>query len=56
MTLIQEKYYRLNTVEIRIPPLRERKEDIIPLTEHFLEKFKRKYNNKIEGKREGMVG
>jgi len=42
-------YYRLNTVEIRIPPLRERKEDIIPLTEHFLEKFKRKYNKKIEG-------
>ncbi len=31
--------YRLNTVMIRIPPLRERKEDIIPLAEHFLLSF-----------------
>ncbi len=31
--------YRLNTVMIRIPPLRERKEDIIPLAEHFLMSF-----------------
>lgn len=29
-------YYRLNTLEFRIPPLRERPEDIAPLTEHFL--------------------
>ncbi|MBS1719802.1 MAG: sigma-54-dependent Fis family transcriptional regulator [Armatimonadetes bacterium] len=31
--------YRLQVIEIHIPPLRERKEDIIPLAEHFLAKF-----------------
>lgn len=36
--------YRINTVEIQIPPLRERKEDIELLSEHFLTIYKRKYN------------
>ncbi len=36
--------YRINTVEIQIPPLRERKEDIELLSEHFLAIYKRKYN------------
>ena len=35
--------YRLNTIQIELPPLRNRKEDIILLAEHFLEKFKSKY-------------
>ncbi|MCK4235587.1 MAG: sigma 54-interacting transcriptional regulator [Candidatus Krumholzibacteria bacterium] len=35
-------YYRLNVVPITIPPLRERKEDILPLIEHFLEKHSKK--------------
>lgn len=35
-------YYRLNVITIRIPSLRERKEDILPLAEFFLEKMKRK--------------
>lgn len=39
----QDLLYRINTVEIIIPPLRERKEDIPLLTEIFLEKFKTKY-------------
>jgi len=40
--LIEEKqfrndlYYRLNTINIEIPPLRDRREDILPLAEHFL--------------------
>ncbi len=38
----QDLYYRLNVVPINIPPLRERKEDILPLTEHFLEKYSAK--------------
>ena len=40
----QDLLYRINTVEIRIPPLRERKEDIQLLAEYFLEIFKKKYN------------
>jgi DNA-binding NtrC family response regulator len=35
--------FRLNTVEIEIPPLRERREDIAPLVEHYLEHYTRKY-------------
>ena len=36
-------FYRLNVIPIKIPPLRQRKEDIIPLTLHFLNKFNRKH-------------
>ncbi|MBI4753146.1 sigma-54-dependent Fis family transcriptional regulator [Candidatus Desantisbacteria bacterium] len=42
-------YYRLNVMDIYIPPLRERKEDIAPLAKYFLEKHSRKANKKIEG-------
>lgn len=37
--LREDLYYRLNVIPIHIPPLRERKEDIIPLAEYFLEKI-----------------
>jgi transcriptional regulator with PAS, ATPase and Fis domain len=40
----QDLLYRINTVEISIPPLRERREDIPLLAEHFLNITKRKYN------------
>ncbi|RPI72421.1 MAG: sigma-54-dependent Fis family transcriptional regulator [Ignavibacteriales bacterium] len=40
----QDLLYRINTVEIRIPPLRERKEDIRLLAEYFLDIFRKKYN------------
>ena len=39
----QDLYYRLSVFTIEIPPLRDRKEDIIPLAEYFLEKFAREY-------------
>lgn len=41
--------FRLNTVEIRVPPLRERREDIPALAAHFLSKYSARYNKKIEG-------
>jgi len=40
----QDLLYRINTVEIHIPALRERREDIQLLAEHFLSTYKRKYN------------
>jgi len=40
----QDLLYRINTVEILLPPLRDRLEDIPVLTEHFLKKVAKKYN------------
>lgn len=45
----EDLYYRLNVMDIYIPPLRDRKEDIIPLSRHFLEKHAKKANKKIDG-------
>ncbi len=43
----QDLLYRINTVEIDIPPLRERAEDIPLLADHFLKIFSKKYNKKV---------
>ena len=43
----QDLLYRINTVEIRIPPLRERIGDIPPLVDHFLKIYCKKYNKPL---------
>lgn len=48
-TFRQDLYYRINTMEIHIPPLRERGDDIILLAEHFVRELSRKYNKQVEG-------
>lgn len=45
----QDLMYRINTIEIHIPPLRERGDDVILLAEFFLKKYASKYNKKIKG-------
>ena len=45
----QDLLYRINTIEIHIPPLRERGNDIILLADHFLNRYTRKYKKKIHG-------
>ncbi|NOR49696.1 MAG: response regulator [Desulfuromonadales bacterium] len=43
----EDLYYRLNVVNINVPPLRSRREDIEPLTKHFLEKYSAETGKKI---------
>lgn len=43
----EDLYYRLNVINIHIPPLRERSPDIIELVQHFLHEFSIKYNRPI---------
>jgi DNA-binding NtrC family response regulator len=45
--LREDLYYRLNTIEIQVPPLRERAEDIQALAEHFLRQYAAKYQRTI---------
>ncbi len=43
----EDLYYRLNVIQIHLPPLRERKEDIPLLAQHFLEKYSKESGKKI---------
>ena len=45
----EDLYYRLNVVELEIPPLAQRREDIPPLALHFLSKYSGKGSRKVEG-------
>lgn len=45
--LREDLYYRINTIEINVPPLRERVEDIQHLAEHFLREFAAKYDRPV---------
>ncbi|MDD4952366.1 MAG: sigma 54-interacting transcriptional regulator, partial [Desulfovibrionaceae bacterium] len=44
----QDLYYRINVFPVFIPALRERRADILPLAEHFLEEFSTEYGKKIK--------
>jgi transcriptional regulator with GAF, ATPase, and Fis domain len=45
----EDLYYRLNVVSIEMPPLRERKDDIVPLANAFIRRFSGELKKKIEG-------
>jgi DNA-binding NtrC family response regulator len=48
-TFREDLYYRLNVVNIKLPPLRERREDIPFLVQFFIEKYNQKYGMKVKG-------
>ena len=47
-TFREDLLYRLNTIELHLPPLRERGSDIMLLAQHFLKKYAQKYGNNID--------
>jgi len=51
----QDLLFRLNTFELHLPTLRERREDIAPLAAHFLEAHARKYRKALAGFEEGAL-
>jgi DNA-binding NtrC family response regulator len=45
----EDLLFRLNTIEIRLPPLRDRREDLRPLAEHFLRRYAARYRKPLAG-------
>jgi DNA-binding NtrC family response regulator len=51
----QDLLYRINTIEVHIPPLRDRKDDILPLAQHFLDIYTKKYSKNVKSISEGAL-
>jgi transcriptional regulator with PAS, ATPase and Fis domain len=45
----EDLFYRLNVIQIVIPPLRDHRDDILPLANHFIEHYNEKFRREIEG-------
>jgi two-component system response regulator PilR (NtrC family) len=48
-TFREDLYYRVNVIPIHLPPLRDRREDIAPLAEHFIAKYREQMGKKVTG-------
>ena len=51
----QDLLFRLNTIEIRLPPLRERREDLPLLAQHFLRQHAQRYRKRLTGFESGAM-
>lgn len=51
----QDLLFRINTIEINLPPLRERKEDIKELTDHFVKMYSKKYKKEVTACSESVI-
>jgi DNA-binding NtrC family response regulator len=45
----EDLFYRLNVISIRVPPLRERKQDLLKLIQHFLKQYSAKHGRNVQG-------